>query len=151
MKLFHTSPAEIIAINKLGRFGEFLFFSDDVYVMTADEHIVYSVEINDSDIIEAGQIFYHDDAAKLDALVAELAAKLDVDTDVAESLIDESSSVFDLDHIEPEDAADASWDVQLYTARAAKILGFRGAQVEDEQGAAYMIDMLGFENDLVKE
>lgn len=151
MKLFHTSPEEIKEINALGRFGEFLFFSSDVYVMTACEHTVYSIEISDSKIIEASQIFYHEDAAKLDSLVAELAAKLDVDADVAESLIDETSSIFDLDNIEPEDAADASWDVQLYTARAAKALGFRGVRVEDEQGAAYMIDMLGFENNLVRE
>ncbi|MBQ3301672.1 MAG: hypothetical protein IJI03_12400 [Rudaea sp.] len=44
--------------------------------------------------------------------------------------------------------ADDSWDVQRYTARAAKVLGFRGVRVSDEQGTSYMIDMLGRERDL---
>lgn len=150
MKLFHTSPTEINEITTLGRFGEFLFFSGSEYTMTAGEHITYSIEINDDQLIEAGQLFYHEDAAKLDGLVAELAGRLDIDEDDAEALIEESKSVHDLDNVEPEDAADLSWDVQLFTARAAKILGFRGVRVEDEQGSAYMIDMLGQANDLVR-
>lgn len=150
MELFHTSPIEINEITTLGRFGEFLFFSESEYVMTAGEHITYRIDLDDSQIIEAGQLFYHENAAELNALVAELAGHLGIDEDDAEALIEESKSVFDLDIMEPEDAADLSWDVQLFTARAAKILGFRGVQVEDEQGAAYMIDMLGQENDLVR-
>ena len=31
---------------------------------------------------------------------------------------------------------------------AAKVLGFRGVRVSDEQGTSYMIDMLGRERDL---
>lgn len=150
MELFHTSPTEIKKITALGRFGEFLFFSGNEYVMSAGEHIAYRIELDDSHIINAGQIFYHEDADKLDSLVAELAARLDIEEDEAEALIEESKSVYDLDNVEPEDAADLSWDVQLFTARAAKILGFRGAQVEDEQGSAYMIDMLGRETELVR-
>lgn len=148
MELFHTSPIEINEITTLGRFGEFLFFSENEYVMTAGEHIAYRIELDESQIIEAGQLFYHEDAAKLAPLVAELATRLGLDDNEAEALIEESKSVYDLDDIEPEDAADLSWDVQLITARAAKILGFRGVHVEDEQGSAYMIDMLGREAEL---
>ncbi|WP_438455327.1 hypothetical protein [Vreelandella venusta] len=152
MKLLHTSPSEITEINSLGRFGEFLFFADEAYVMTAGEHITYSIEIEDGEIIEASQLFYHDDAEKLADLVAELAAKLSIDEDEAEALIDESKSIFDMDlDIEPEDMADASWDVQVFTARAAKILGFRAVEVEDEQGTSYMVSMMGRESELVAE
>lgn len=150
MELFHTSPAEIKEITTLGRFDGFLFFSADEYVMTAGEHITYRIGLDDSQIIEAGQLFYHENAAELSGLVSELAGYLGIDENDAEALIEESKSVFDLDIVEPEDAADLSWDVQLFTARAAKILGFRGVQVEDEQGSAYMIDMLGRENELVR-
>lgn len=150
MQLFHTSPTELTAIDNTGRFGEFLFFSAREYVMTAGSHITYSVEIDDGAIIAAGRLFYHDDAAKLDGLVAELAARLGVSPETAEALIEESQSVFDLDHIEPEDAADAAWDVQHCTARAAKLLGFRAVAISDEQGTAYLVDMLGRESELVK-
>lgn len=149
MELFHTSPQQITAITKSGRFGEFLFFSAHVYAMTAADVVTYKIELSDSEVIEVGQLFYHDDAAKLDGLVAELAGRLNIDADEAEALIEESKSVYDIDSIEAEDAADASWDVQLFTARAAKALGFRAVRVQDEQGAAYMIDMLGRESELV--
>ncbi|WP_341667326.1 hypothetical protein [Alcaligenes sp. SDU_A2] len=148
MELFHTSPTEINKVTTLGRFGEFLFFSDNEYVMTAGEHITYRIELDKSQIVEAGQLFYHEGADRLAPLVAELAARLGVDEDEAEALIEESKSVYDLDGVEPEDAADLSWDVQLYTARAAKALGFRGVQVEDEQGTAFMVGMLGREAEL---
>ncbi len=150
MQLFHTSPVEITSINKSGRFGEFLFFSSNVYVMTAGAAVTYSLELDDEAVIDADRLFYHEDAEKLESLVAELADRLDVDADTAEDLIAEKSSVYDLDSIDPEEMADASWDVQRFTARAAKILGFRGAAVSDEQGTSYMIDMMGYEAELVK-
>ncbi|MFD2755173.1 hypothetical protein [Comamonas terrae] len=151
MQLFHTSPTKIEKITTDGRFGEFLFFSNSVYTMTASAAVVYSLDLADADVIEAGQLFYHNDAAKLDGLVTELAARLDINTDDAEALIEESKSVYDLDNIAAEDAADASWDVQLFTARAAKLLGYRAVQVQDEQGAAYLVDMLGHETELTPQ
>lgn len=152
MELFHTSPSKIETIRaEDGRFGEFLFFSSGVYSMSGkpnSELFVYAIEIDNGGIIDAGSLFYHEHAAKLDALVAEVAGRFDIDTDTAEALLSERRQVHELDGIEPEDMADASWDMQLYTARAAKLLGFRGVRVSDEQGTAYMIDMLGRESDL---
>ncbi len=148
MQLFHTSPSEISAITGTGRFGSFLFFSARVYTMSAGEALVYSLEIDDDSIIDAGRLFYHEDAARLQPLVDELAARLDVDEATAESLIEESTAVHDLDDIDMEDAADLSWDVQHFTARAAALLGFRGVAVSDEQGTAYLIDMAGREGEL---
>ncbi|AJO79364.1 hypothetical protein [Pseudomonas sp. MRSN 12121] len=141
MELFHTSPKEITSIDKHGRFGEFLFFSSDVYVMTAGDHVVYRAQIDDDAIIAANHLFYHADAAKLDELVAKFCARFDVDTDTAEEIISERQQLDTGD-------ADDDWDVQIYTARAAKILGYRAVAVSDEQGTAYMVDMLGRESDL---
>lgn len=143
MELIHTSPTEIVSIDKHGRFDEFLFFSDHVYVMTAGEYITYTIEVPSSEIIQAGSLFYHEDAALLDDLVANFCERFNVDTETAEEVISERQQLESTD-------ADESWDVQLFTARAAKLLGFRGVAVLDEQGTAYMIDMLGREAELVK-
>ncbi|WP_322997971.1 hypothetical protein [Castellaniella sp.] len=151
MQLFHTSPTEISKITEAGRFGSFLFFSSHVYTMTAGEALVYSLDIDEDSIIDAGRLFYHEDAEKLRPLVAELAARMDIDEATAEALIEESQQVHDLDGIDMEDAADLSWDVQHFTARAAALLDFRGVAVSDEQGTAYLIDMLGRENEMVRE
>ena len=149
MNLIHTSPAKIEKITAAGRFGEFLFFSASEYVMTAGEHITYTTEIDQADLIDASGLFCHANAATLDSTVSRLAARYGVDINTAESLLDESASIFDIEcNVEAEDLADASWDIQKQTARAAKLLGFRGVRVTDEQGSAYMIDMLGREADL---
>lgn len=143
MELFHTG--NVTKINTWGTFGSFLFFSADVYQTAAGGVNVYKLEIDDSEIIEACSLFYHEDAAKLDDLVSELAEKHGIDEDVAADLISEKANAWD----EIEDCdAEISWEIQHYTAKAAKILGYRGVQVEDEQGAAYMIDMLGRESEL---
>lgn len=151
MQLTHTSPVEIASINTFGRFGEFLFFAHGEYVMTAGSHIAYTIELDDAAVIRARDLFYHDDAEKLAELVTEVAARFDIDEDTAESLIDESKSIFDIDsNIEPGELGEASWDIQHYTARAAKLLGYRAVAVTDEQGTSYLVDMLGREAELVK-
>ena len=148
MQIFHTSPSEITEINSIGRFGSFLFFADSEYVMTAGDHFAYTIEVDGGEIIEASRLFYAENASDADAIVAEVMNQFKVDEDTACDLIDETMSVLDLQTIEDEDIAEASWDMQFYTARAAIALGYRGVQVNDEQGAAYMIDMLGRESEL---
>ncbi len=146
IEIFHTSPDLITKINNIGLFGEFLCFSGHVYVMTAGScYITYKIEIDEDDLIAASQLFYHADAAKLDGLVNDIASRYDIDTDIAEALLDESGSGWDI--IDAWDADD-SFFIQKCTARAAKILGYRGAIMTDEQGALYMIDMLGHEDEL---
>lgn len=143
MEFFHTSPKMITAINSHGRFSAFLCFSSRVYAMTAGDYVTYKIEVEESDMIAAGSLFYHEDAGKLDALVAEFCNRFDVDDDAAEEIISERASLDSCD-------ADDSWDVQLFTARAAKILGFRGCIMDDEQGTLYMIDMLDRVGDLIR-
>lgn len=151
MKLIHTSPTEISQIRTSGRFGSFLFFSSREYVMTAGAHIAYSIEIDAADVIRAGALFYHEAAATLDVLVAEIAARYEVGEETAEALIDESASIYDVDsNVDAEDLADAAWDIQHATACAGKLLGFRAVEVTDEQGTAYLVDMLGRESELAR-
>lgn len=152
MQLTHTSPVEITSIDSDGRFGEFLFFAHGEYVMTAGHHIAYTIDLDDDAVIQAGQLFYHEDSEKLASLVAEVATRYGIDESDAEALIEESKSIYDIDsNVEAEDLGEASWDIQRFTARAAKLLGFRAVAVSDEQGTSYLVDMLGREADLVKK
>lgn len=144
MELFHTSPAEIKKINSFGVFGSFLCFSDDVYVMTAGEFVTYKLEIDEDDIIEAGQLFYHDDAEKLGGLVQEVMDMIGCDEDEAETLIEQRASISVCSEIDGEDL----WEIQHISAQAARLLGYRGVSMQDEQGTVYLIDMLGCENEL---
>lgn len=153
MELFHTSPTNLSEINSRGRFGSFLFFSDEPYRTAACAVTTYKLDIDEENIISARRLFWHDDAEKLSGLVEELAERLGCDADTAESLIEEKASIYDLADdlgIDNEDLADLSWDIQHYSARAAVILGFRGVAVSDEQGMSYMIDMVGHEKELVE-
>jgi hypothetical protein len=150
MKLIHTSPVEITEIHSFGRFGEFLFFADGEYVMTSAAHITYTLEINDSDIIIADQMFYHEDADKLAGLVDKVMMMVGCGEDTAEDLIAQRTDVHSIDtEIDPEDLADISWDIQRITGESAVLLGFRGVEMEDEQGRAYLIRMSGREVELV--
>ena len=151
LELFHTSPNRIAEINSRGRFGSFLFFSCRAYSMSAREVITYKIEIDEEQIIPASRLFWHEDAEKLSNLVAELAERLGCDTDTAEELIEEKTSIFDVAGdlgLDAEDFGDLSWHIQHVSAKAARILGFRGVSLSDEQGTSYMIDMAGHSADL---
>lgn len=142
MDLFHTSAEKILEITQNGLFDEFLCFSASIYTMTAGDYIAYKIDIDEDQIISARGLFYHADAAKLDDLVADFAARYGVDADTAEEIISEREQL-------DSSNADELWDVQRYTARAAKLLGYRGVCGQDEQGSVYLIDMLGKESDLM--
>lgn len=149
MKLIHTSPVAITEINSFGRFGEFLFFAGDEYVMTAGDYITYAIDVEECDIIDAERLFFHEDAEKLGGLVEKVMEMVGCDEDTAEELIAQREDVHRIDtDIEPEDLADISWDIQRITGEAAVLLGFRGVGMEDEQGRAYLIYMAGREEDL---
>ncbi|HHK2221346.1 TPA: hypothetical protein ACQRG0_001549 [Pseudomonas aeruginosa] len=118
--------------------------------MTAGDHVTYRIKVDESDIIMAGSIFYHERAADLSGLVERVMQLTGCDEDTAEELISQRIDVFSLDDIDASDAAELSWDIQAITAQAAKTLGFRGVSMQDEQGTCYMIDMLGHDAELVR-
>lgn len=142
MKLFHTSANATIEAHNHGTFGEFLFFSSDVYTTVAGEYHVFSVGVDESKIIDAASIWYNNESSNCAPFVEEIMDTYGVDEDTAEQLIDESVSIYDIEsNIEPEDMADASWDIQRLTAKCAKAMGYVGVCVTDEQGSAYMLDV----------
>ena len=144
--MFHTSPTKIEAITE-GRFGSFLFFAADPYVMTAGEAHLYQIDSDSLSMIEASMIFHADDCDKLNNIVADVCERYAVDSDVAMGLIDGSEQI--QDYI--EDFSDASFDLQHTTAVCAKELGYDGVYVEDETGTAAMIDMTGRKLQYVKK
>lgn len=134
--MFHTSPTKIEngTINEYGVAGSCLFFSDDVYVMTAsDEYFVYEADFN---CVSANEL-HNDD------IIAEIAEEFDVDLGTAESLLDASES-------EWNHGADAekSWWLQGKRGECAVKMGYDGCVDEDEQGTVYIVPMLGRESEL---
>lgn len=133
--MYHTSPQPIAAgtINSLGVAGDCLFFSDDVYQMSADTVYVYEA---DFETVKAGEL---DD----EAIINEIASRFDVGADTAESLLDASESEWS----HGADAED-SWWLQGRRGEAAAKMGFDGCEDKDEQGTVYIIPMTGRESEL---
>lgn len=143
MELFHTSPSKITEINELGIFGSNLFFSTETYHTVSCDVFTYKINLDDDDIIESGQLFYHKDSAKLDSIIKEVMNLINCDEEEAEKQLEQS------DEAEYTDT-DNNWEIQALSAKAAKLLGFRAVSMQDEQGTCYMIDMLKKESDLVE-
>jgi len=150
MELFHTSPGKIEKITTSGLFGQFLCFSDKIYVMSACKFVAYKIEVADESIIDASCLFYvENSAAILRDLIADVCELAHVDSDTAMNLIDGSESMWDLDiDIANTVKAELEYELQHVSAKAAKLLGYRGVSVRDEQGTCYLVDMLGFESEL---
>lgn len=139
MKLYHCSPVEIKAIHNNGEFGSFLFFSEEPYSLALGQVVAYSVEIDESEIIPCYRFFFHENCEAIYTIVKEVMNKLKVSEEDAENLLTEKTSVYDV--LDTTDfIAEASWWVQRKSAECARILGFLGCELTDEQGAVWMID-----------
>lgn len=140
MQLYHTSPDEITE-PKNGLFGDFLCFSGQVYTMTAAaDPVVYRLEIREDEVIDASSIWYDDNAELARPYAEQIMSRYGVDEDTAESLIDGSASLYDVDaDIDAEDMAEADWCIQRLTAEAGRAMGYAATAVKDEQGVCYMI------------
>jgi hypothetical protein len=147
---FHGSPQPIEQINDLGRFGSHLFFSGRPDAASTHGEHLYKISMPDSDIIDASSLFYQKDSGKLSGFVEDLSEDLGVDEETAENLISQKISLYDVDglDLDAEEIAEKDWDIQGITAKAAKLLGFRGVAVPDEYGTSYMVDMIGRDNEL---
>lgn len=140
MKLFHTSPKKIEKVSKFGNFDDCLFFSSNVYEMSAGKTITYAVNADDMRFVEACDL--HNDE-----VIYEIAERFEIDSDDAESLLDGSDSVWNHGFGD----ADADWFIQARRGECAKKMGFDGCKDHDEQGAVYIIPMFGRESILVEE
>ena len=136
--MFHTSPSkiEIGSINNNGVSGSCLFFSDEIYTMTASKEVyVYEADFN---CVSVSQL--HDDV-----IIARIAEYFGCDEELAESLLDGSESEWNQDfNCEGSD----SWWLQGMRGQCAIKMGFDGCEDEDEQGIVYIIPMIGRESEL---
>lgn len=138
MKIFHTSPNAITKISSTGTFAESLCFSDSVYSMSVGDVVVYSLEIEESDIIDAS----HFEASDAPNTINHMMNVLECDEDQAMEYLTGSESHED---------AETDWWVQGCMGDAAKEAGYKAARARDEQGTVYIVPMLGREADLIKE
>ena len=148
MELFHTSPEKIEKVNQYGLFGDCLCFADHPYFMTeVNAPVIYKLELDDSDVIEASMFFFHDDWEKLDGVVADVMELVGCDEDTAQELLSERTSVWE----ESENAdADMAWSMQRMIGKAGKILVYRAVECRDEQGAMWLVSMSGHEHEMVE-
>lgn len=134
--MYHTSPNKITegAINDFGVAGDCLFFSDDVYQMSAAGSVhVYEA---DFDCVEAHRL-------EDDEIISEIAGRFDVDEDDAERMLDGRDSA----HDHGGDGED-DWWLQGKRGECAVKMGFDGCEDKDEQGTVYIVPMKGRENEL---
>jgi hypothetical protein len=148
MELFHTSPDKIEKVNPFGLFGDCLCFSGRPYFMTeAPAPVVYKIELDDSEIVEASSFFYRDDCDKLSGLVEEVMELVGCDEDTAQDLLAGTQSLLSVaDEYDPE----MDFEIQKLTGKAGKVLGFRAVETRDEQGAMWLVSMSGHEQDLIE-
>ena len=145
--LLHTSPEEVIDVkDDSGLFGSFLFFVlgemedvQDAYQMSGASKYVHYLDEDELNLADANDIYYTDNYEKLGGIIADITERIGVDEDTAFELLCERISLIELE----VHSADDDWWLQCMTAEAAAVLGYDGVEVEDEQGSAYMINMLG--------
>lgn len=142
MKLFHTSLKEIKKINKFGIFGQSLCFSSEIYTMCENATHVYSIEIDEDEVISASQFFYNDDCEKLNFILEDIERIAECDRETAENFLDGTDTYGD-----PE----IDWTMQGFMGDAAKLLGYRAASMRDEQGICYIVPMFDKENELIQQ
>lgn len=137
--MYHTSPNEIKkgSINNNGVAGGCLFFSDDIYTMTAsDEVFIYEADFDCVSVSELHDV----------EIISEIAEYFEVDDEVAEALLDSTQSEWNLEHFECD--GHDSWWLQGKRGEAAKKMGYDGCKDEDEQGVVYIVPMVGREDQL---
>ena len=146
MELFHTSPVKIEAINSDGLFGEFLCCASRPYFMTVVANpVVYKIDLDESEVIEAIRFFYHEDAAKLQPLVERIMRIAGCDEGTAEDLL---SGVQALADVAENCDYEQEFEIQRLQGLAGKTLGFRAVQTVDEQGTMWLVNMAGRESEM---
>jgi len=126
--MYHTSPTKITEINKYGIAGDCLFFSDDIYQMSAAATFVYEADFS---CVSASQLFDEN-------IITDIANFFSVDLEVAEDLLDGSKSEWDY-----ECDGESSWWLQGKRGQCAVKMGYDGCKDSDEQGRVYIVPMSG--------
>lgn len=131
LTLYHTSSSGITEIDPVGGCCDngTVFFSPNIYYMGNHNGPVYSLDIEDSEVIEVCRLC--EDELAIEAI----EDCLEVDRSTAIELLCGETSIYD---VKGPDCADESWWLQGQQAESAERLGYTFAQSEDEQGSVYM-------------
>lgn len=146
MNLFHTSPQKIETIKNSGIFSGALFFSCDIYYTQQSKNsVVYTINVNEQNFaslydLEPSDQIIDDIKHMFNALFNQ-----DIDNDEALDYLLEDENIFD-QGLDCESASEFSWFIQGMQAKTARDQGFLGVESEDEQGAVYIINMVGKED-----
>ena len=136
--MVHTSPNKIESgsINKYGITGSCLFFSSEVYTMTASKTVyVYEADFN---CVKASELYD-------EAIISRIAEYFGCDHELAESLLDGSESEWSQEFT---CTGEDSWWLQGMRGECAVKMGYDGCEDEDEQGTVYIVPVIGRENEL---
>ena len=106
-----------------------LFFSSNDYAMS-DAKFSYELNIEESEIASVSSLYAENAASQVMYL-------FDCDEELAEELLDGSSSEWNLDNCD----AEKSWKLQGIQAHCAKEMGFIAVESEDENGTVYAVAM----------
>lgn len=152
--IYHTSPNGNLKACKFtpweGVFGEFIFFSDKEYVMTAGDYHTYTLNEEELNIVAASDLedLFNSENEDHAEILNDCAKLFNTTQKVALLILTENLNEWQRF---PEICdAEKSFEVQRLTAAFAKACGYDGVEVQDEQGTAYMIDMSKHKNLLNK-
>jgi hypothetical protein len=160
MILNHTSPKKIGTINPMHEYFQgCLFFSEDIYTMTASSTIHhYIVEVDEDQVIHVSDLNPSNDIIDYLRTDIDCLFDIDLDDDSIISLITEEETPGDMIEYYFEDQGrdlfdfgfekigELSWIIQGYQAKVAREMDFLACESEDEQGSVWMINLVNKEN-----
>lgn len=133
--IYHVSPIKIEEITDDGLFGHGLFFAG---YECKDGDFAYSLELSDINVISAKSLCYHIDETEV-ADVKAFAERYGLDINVASDAICECDINL-YDHLSPDDACDAGFEIQRLALVLAEKLGFDAVELEDENGTVWLVN-----------
>ena len=152
--LYHSSPNKITELSKDHEpFNGVLFFSDEPYVMsTSKVTYIYSIDIEESEIIEVISLDCDETVHEIIHLASWLL-NITIDEDRAHNILTAHESIFDVlsdmgQHNHFESASDFDWTVQTLQVKAGENMGYSMVLGDDEQGAVWYMNMIGKEDQL---
>ena len=111
--------------------------------MSVNDPELYQMAIDPRKIIEAKSFSYLDKEKynKIKPIIKKIKDMFNVDEDLALDLLSENTNQIEILKDNDEFDYEKDYELQKLALDAAKLLGFEGVQLEDEQGTSYLIDM----------
>ena len=127
---YHGSPEPLDGIRDEGLFGGIFASESEEAAASHGEH-VYEIE-SPRHLTDFALNYEIDDAFSVALEVA------DGDEGIAEAIMDADAPIPESMDVEPEDFAEASWEMQRLRGRLAARLGYTSVEMRDEHGTTYL-------------